>query len=178
MFLGVQLALRLLSRAEAERVAAGRPAVGDPPWAEGYPLDGDVRACVAYASRMGETEESDPFGYYQLTLGGEAVGGAGFHGPPAGGVAEIGYGVVPSARGQGIATAAVLELLEVAARLGATRVVGRTTAENLASQRVMLAAGMRHTGCQGGWLCFEVDLAGALSCPGERGPAPGRTAGH
>ena len=57
---------------------------------------------------------------------GVVVGGIGFHGPPSGDVVEVGYGVVPAARGRGVATEALRLLLDVAAGLeGVRRVVGR-----------------------------------------------------
>ena len=55
------------------------------------------------------------------------VGGIGFHGPPTRNVVEVGYGVARGVRGRGVATQALLSLLDVAAGLeGVQRVVGRT----------------------------------------------------
>lgn len=160
---GVALELRLLTRAEAERVIVRRrePEM-DAPWSDGYPLDGDLRACTAYASRLPPAagpDHSDPFGYYQIVEDGQVVGGIGFHGPPNGDALEVGYGVVPSVRGRGIATAALAEVLEVVAGFaGVRRVVGRTEEDNVASQRVMLAVGMRQVGRDPDFLHFEVEL--------------------
>ena len=89
------------------------------------------------------------------------VGGIGFHGPPSGDVVEVGYGVVPPARGRGVATTALRLLLEVAPGLpGVRRIVGRTEESNLASQRVMTAAGMVLVGRDADFLHFEIELAG------------------
>lgn len=77
----------------------------------------------------------------------EAVGQIGTAGPPAGGVAEIGYGVNRSRRGRGIATAAVGLLLDVlAARADVTTVTARTAVANPASGRVLEKNGFVPTG--------------------------------
>lgn len=167
------LALHLCTRAEAERVLARRrSAATDAPWTAGYPLDGDARACVAYISQLSfdaGANGSSPFGYYQVLEDGVVVGGIGFHGPPTGDVVEVGYGIAEEARGRGVATQALLLLLEVAAGLqGVRQVVGRTEESNVASQRVMLAAGMRFMGRDAEFLHYEIDL------PDRRGPATGR----
>jgi RimJ/RimL family protein N-acetyltransferase len=160
----VVLALHLCTRAEAERVLARRrDATNDAPWMTGYPLDGDTRACMAYISQLsvkGGGDGSSPFGYYQMLEDGVVVGGIGFHGPPTRNVVEVGYGVVEEARGRGLATQALLLMLDVAAGLeGVQRVVGRTEESNVASQRVMLAAGMRFARRDPEFLHFEIDLA-------------------
>jgi RimJ/RimL family protein N-acetyltransferase len=160
---GVALELRLLTRAEAERVVLRRhDAEADAPWSEGYPLEGDVRACTAYASRLPPAagpDHSDPFGYYQIVEDGQVVGGIGFHGPPNGDAVEVGYGVVPSVRGRGVATAALRQILEAVSGLDRVRrVVGRTEGDNVASQRVMLAAGLRQVGRDPDFLHFEIEL--------------------
>ncbi len=59
-----------------------------------------------------------------------------------------------------MATQALLLMLEVAAGLeGVQRVVGRTEESNVASQRVMLAAGMRFVRRDPEFLHFQIDLA-------------------
>jgi RimJ/RimL family protein N-acetyltransferase len=171
----VGLELRLLTRGEAERVVAGRRDAGqDPPWAEGYPLEGDVRASAAYASHLPPSSGGsavDVFGYYQILENSVVVGGIGFHGPPSGHVAEVGYGVVPQMRGRGVATQALRLLLEVAAgQEGVRRVVGRTEESNLASQRVMLAVGMQLVGRDADFLHYEIDLASRPAASGGDGP--------
>jgi RimJ/RimL family protein N-acetyltransferase len=161
----VLLELRLCTRGAAERVVTHRrdPA-GDPPWAAGYPLEGDSRACAAYTSQLpasGGMAASSPFGYYQVLENGVVIGGIGFHGPPNGDVVEVGYGVVPGARGRGVATEALRMLLDVATGLeGVRRVVGRTEGSNLASQRVMTGAGMRLVGRDPDFLHYQIDLDG------------------
>ena len=54
---------------------------------------------------------------------GRAIGGIGFKGRPEDGCAEIGYGLAPSARGQGYAAEAVVALPAVAADHGLSRVI-------------------------------------------------------
>jgi RimJ/RimL family protein N-acetyltransferase len=157
------LALHLCTRAEAERVLARRrEATIDAPWITGYPLDGDTRACVAYISQLSVevgADGSSPFGYYQVVEDGVVVGGIGFHGPPMRNVVEVGYGVAEEVRGRGVATRALLLLLDVAAGLeGVRRVVGRTEESNVASQRVMLAAGMRFVRRDPEFLHFQINL--------------------
>jgi hypothetical protein len=162
---GVVLELRLCTRGQAERVVVRRrdPST-DPPWAPGYPLDGDTRACAAYTSHLPPSAgpaASSPFGYYQVVEQGQVIGGIGFHGPPNGDVVEVGYGIVPAARGRGVATEALRRLLQLAAGLqGVRRVVGRTEESNVASQRVMTRAGMRLVGRDPDFLHYEIDLGG------------------
>jgi len=162
---GMALALRLCNRGEAERVMTRRrDSVVDPPWSEGYPLEGDCRAAAAYASHLpalAGKAGSNPFGYYQVLEDGVVVGGIGFHGPPTGDAVEVGYGVVPEVRGRGVATGALRLVLEVAAGLpGVRRVVGRTDGANVASQRVMTAAGMQLVGRDPDFLHYEIVLGG------------------
>lgn len=70
---------------------------------------------------------------------GAVVGHGGFHEPPgADGVVELGYTVVPWARGRGVATAVVGLLLEQARASDRVRVVrGCTSPANLVSQAVL-----------------------------------------
>lgn len=72
------------------------------------------------------------------TLAQEVVGQLGTIGPPAGDRVEIGYGINASARGRGIATAAVALLVaELQARAEVGTVVARTAVTNPASGRVL-----------------------------------------
>jgi hypothetical protein len=159
----VDLELRLATRGVAKRVARGRrdPTL-DPPWTVGYPLDGDQKACGAYLGQMGtvgSSGKSDPFGYYQILLDGVVVGGIGFHGPPRDGLVEVGYGVASSVRGQGVASASLRLLLDVACGLnGVRRVCGRTAPDNVASQHVMLNVGMHLVGRDPEFLHYEMEL--------------------
>lgn len=85
-------------------------------------------------------------GTYLVVEAAEAIGQLGTIGPPAGEV-EIGYGINPSARGRGVATAAVAELLRLlGGRPGIDRIVARTAIDNPASGRVLAKNGFRVAG--------------------------------
>lgn len=75
------------------------------------------------------------------------VGACGFKNEPANGCVEIGYGVAPSWRKQGIATAAVSALLRTAfASSEVDRVLAQVNPENVASTRVVHALGFEASG--------------------------------
>ncbi|GAA2095010.1 hypothetical protein GCM10009841_05870 [Microlunatus panaciterrae] len=115
-------------------------------WHAEYPM---AETFVAGQLTLNRSDEGDPapWGLYQICLGVLVVGDAGFHGPPGpGGVVELGYNVVPSLRRRGIATAACRQLVQLAWQYGAAGVVAETTAENVASQRVLAKAGLRLSG--------------------------------
>jgi RimJ/RimL family protein N-acetyltransferase len=88
------------------------------------------------------------------------VGGIGLSNPrPDKALAEIGYWVAPQARGRGVATEAVSALAAWAAEQEIHRLDLYTALENVASQRVAIAAGFRREavlrgvmpGRDGGW---------------------------
>lgn len=158
----MDLSIQLTTRAMARRVQRGRrDPYADLPWADGYPMEGDRRATLAYIRQLpviGGPSRSNTFGYYQIVLDGVVVGGIGFHGPPRDGLVEVGYGVVPSVRGQGVATESLRQILHLAAGHDAVRrVCGRTSPDNVASQKVMLAAGMHFTGRDPDFLHYEIE---------------------
>lgn len=75
------------------------------------------------------------------------VGGCTFKTLPADGRVEIGYAVAASQRGQGIATAAVGQLLRMAARSGLVReVVAHIVPDNAASARMASRLGFSRGG--------------------------------
>lgn len=77
----------------------------------------------------------------------ELVAGAGFFGPPSDGSVEIGYSVVPEARGQGFASEIVAALVEHAFKTEAVnQVIARTIDANPASVAVLLRCGFECTG--------------------------------
>lgn len=147
--------LRLVPAAELRwLLEGGRP--GDGSWSSQYPMDGDQRAAGGYLDRLSGTgQSSDIFGYYQVVLDSVVIGGAGFHGPPILGVVEVGYGIVPAARGRGAACAALLGLIQIARSAGVELVTGNADAANLPSQAVMSKAGMQSDG-------LNLDPAGDL----------------
>ncbi|MHB8380453.1 MAG: GNAT family N-acetyltransferase [Acidimicrobiales bacterium] len=139
-----RLQLHAIDVVEAERIVARRAGPADT-WADDFPFEGDVGAAERFLRETTEFGEQRPFGYYRITRlsDGRAVGGIGFKSVPDGDVCEIGYGLVPSARGHGFAAEAVIALLTVAAEHGLSRVVADTTRDNLASQRTLVTAGFR-----------------------------------
>ncbi|MFM7211168.1 MAG: GNAT family N-acetyltransferase [Actinomycetota bacterium] len=89
-----------------------------------------------------------PWGPLQVRerVGGMAIGGAGFKGPPDDqGVVEVGYGFAPSARGHGYATEAVRALCALAVARGAVAVIAETHVDNAASERVLERCGFAVT---------------------------------
>jgi RimJ/RimL family protein N-acetyltransferase len=92
------------------------------------------------------------------------VGTAGFHAPPdAAGRVEVGYGVQPQHRRQGVATEVVRALFDWAAREhGVHRFRAAVAPDNVASLAIMARLGFRQTGVQiddidGEELAFELD---------------------
>lgn len=73
---------------------------------------------------------------------GAVLGGCGFKGAPINGSVEIGYGVAKSERGRGVATAAVAQLLKLAATSGTVQqVVAHILPNNTASSRLVARLG-------------------------------------
>jgi RimJ/RimL family protein N-acetyltransferase len=139
-----RLQLHAIDVLEGERIVA-RSAGPSDAWADDYPFEGDAGAVASFLRASAEHGEQRPFGYYRITrlADGRAVGGIGFKGQPDGGCVEIGYGLAPSARGNGYAAEAALALLDMAAVHGVSSVVADTTLDNIASQRTLTRAGFR-----------------------------------
>lgn len=143
-----RLVLHPMTPADAEHVAAGSPPVGAR-WAPGHPSPGERGAAARFLATCAGSGDPSPFGSYEIRLraDGVVIGGIGFHAAPdeRGGV-TIGYGLVESVRGKGYASEALRELLRFAREQGVARVRGDADTGNVASQRVMAAAGMRLVG--------------------------------
>jgi RimJ/RimL family protein N-acetyltransferase len=77
---------------------------------------------------------------------GTIVGGCGFKGDPVDGRAGIFYGVAPAQRGQGIATAAVRQLVARAFAQGAQGALAEIQPGNIASERTVQACGFVRLG--------------------------------
>jgi len=113
-----------------------------PTWPPG---EYDREAMEFFRARL----ESDPqkysgwLGWYVVTRAGAGapgalIAGAGYLGPPEDGTVEIGYSVIPEARGNGYATEIVRALVRHAFASGAVRrVVAETAVANDGSQRVL-----------------------------------------
>jgi RimJ/RimL family protein N-acetyltransferase len=154
-----RLRLRLVSVAEMQELLNGHRADGVR-WAEGYPLDGSLVAVAMQLDLVKRGVERGPFGHFQVLLRNEelVIGDVGFHAPPDElGEVSIGFGMVPAARGRGFATEALRGLLDWALRRPEIRSVhADTDLVNLASQRVLLAAGMRLVADEGDRKVFEI----------------------
>lgn len=136
-----RLVLHPITPAEAARIVAGVAAPGDD-WHPEYPLADELDVLPAIANA--DPALLDPvFRLYLIRrrADGLAVGGIGFLGVPDDGVAELGYGLVPAARGRGYATEALRAAVGLALRHGASAVVAETTDDNRASQRVLEKGG-------------------------------------
>ncbi|MFD8263146.1 GNAT family N-acetyltransferase [Streptomyces griseoluteus] len=152
-----RLRLREVTPAEAAELHAGRDAGFG--WFDGDPGDGS-REAAGMLVRAHEAGLHRPgWGMYVLirTEDDRAVGGMGFHGPPAQGSVEIGFDLHPEVRGRGYAT----EALTVLARWaltdpGTDTVVATTTPDNIPSQRVMERAGFTRRPDQDGLYVYTL----------------------
>ncbi|MFD6700472.1 MULTISPECIES: GNAT family N-acetyltransferase [unclassified Microbacterium] len=132
----------------AARIVAREERSGDD-WHPEYPFEDELVPLRSLAAR----EEADAvFTLYAIRDDeGMAVGGFGFFGPPdESGTVEFGYGLIPAARGRGLATAAVTEGLRIAADHGAVRAIADTEETNLDSLAVLARSGMSEIRREGG----------------------------
>ena len=145
--------LHVITPELARRIVAGEPLPGDR-WHPEYPLADELDVLRPLAEK---TDPDPVFGPMMiLDAAGVAVGGIGFFGPPdAEGSVEIGYGLVPAARGQGLATAAVDEVAKIATAHGAKVLRAATDPSNLPSSRVLERAGFRELPPSDGLRQFE-----------------------
>ncbi|MGW6569880.1 GNAT family N-acetyltransferase [Streptomyces sp. NPDC054975] len=146
--LSERLVLRRLTPGDAARIVALLPE-SPGQWAEGYPSDADVHVAQRFLDARAEHGDPGVFGPYEIRRRDDqvAVGGIGFHGPPdEKRFVTVGYGLAPGVRGQGYATEALRALLELARAQGVAGAKGDADLGNVASQRVMEAAGMRYAG--------------------------------
>lgn len=146
-----RLILRPLTLDEARAVVSGDRAGRS--WSAGYPAEGDVEIARLVLQHPPHTEREILFGTRQIIdrESGLVIGALGFFGPPdADGQVELGYGVVPEARGVGIATEAVGALLAFAdAQPDVSRVVASAELMNRPSLRVLEKNGLEPTGEDG-----------------------------
>jgi RimJ/RimL family protein N-acetyltransferase len=76
-----------------------------------------VLAARRFLGTCTDVGDPQPFGNYEIRRrsDGQAIGGLGFHGPADdNGSVTIGYGLIPSVRGEGYASEALRALLEFA----------------------------------------------------------------
>ena len=138
---GSRAVLEVISPELARRILTRDEHAGDR-WHPEYPFADELDPLRSLAARP----EAEPdFGMYLVRRrsDGLAIGGIGFFGPPdETGTVGFGYGLVPSARGAGLATEAVQTALQHAATRGAKIAVADTDVENVASQRVLEKNGL------------------------------------
>ncbi len=135
--------LLLITPAEAGLMAIGRRL---PWWAEGYPRRDDVDAAAMAQERWAPGTAGWGPRHVVRRSDGLAVGSLGFFGPPdAHGVVEVGYGLVESARRQGLISDA-LAVAVAAAEAARATVQAHTAYGNQASRRALERAGFTTTG--------------------------------
>jgi RimJ/RimL family protein N-acetyltransferase len=147
-----RLMLHAVGEAEARRIHDREPSIADR-WADDYPFEGDLAALGGFLQATDRHGEQRPFGYYQITRQSDrlAIGGIGFKGPPDAGAVEIGYGLVPTARGRGYAAEALVALMAIASTHRVTLVRADTSPDNAASRRTLERAGFNQ-------VCFDDEL--------------------
>lgn len=149
--------LDVISPELARRIVARDEQPGDD-WHPEYPFADELDPLRSLAA----ASSTDPvFTMYLIRRrsDGSAVGGIGFFGPPDGtGTVEFGYGLVPSARGAGIATEAVELALQHAADNGARAAVADTDITNVASQRVLEKNGFVEVGRSAALVYYRREL--------------------
>jgi [ribosomal protein S5]-alanine N-acetyltransferase len=154
-----RLRLRPLAPAEMRELLEGRPLPGQT-WAEGYPLDGTLVSVAMQAELVGQDVDRGGFCHYQVLLADEdlVLGDIGFHAPPDDlGEVSVGFGIVPAARRRGFAVEALRALLDWGLRQPEVRAIhADTDLVNLASQRVLLGAGMRLVADEGDRKVYEI----------------------
>jgi RimJ/RimL family protein N-acetyltransferase len=142
-----RLVLETLTVDEARAIAEG-DRVGRA-WADDYPSEGDVVVARLILEATDDYDELAPLGALQVRLAddGRAVGGIGFvSAPDAEGAAEVGYGLVPSVRRQGLATEALRAVCDWAGTAGVVTVIAMTDPDNVASHGVLRRVGFTRDG--------------------------------
>jgi RimJ/RimL family protein N-acetyltransferase len=112
-----------------------------PHWAGDFPAEGDHAIAGLLADHPAWLH---PYGHRQVVerANGLVIGSIGLFWPPSDGTLELGYGVVPSRRGQGYATEAARALAEFALTApGVHTVYASVEPVNLPSLRVLEKAG-------------------------------------
>jgi RimJ/RimL family protein N-acetyltransferase len=154
-----RLILHPVDATEAERIIARQPDPDDS-WAEDFPFDGDVIGATMFLRATAADGDQRPFGHYLVTriADGQVIGGVGFKGQPENGSVEIGYGLVPSARGLGYAAEAARALIALAREHRLTRLIADSDVGNIASQRTLEHAGFTRIGTNGNLHLYELVL--------------------
>lgn len=135
-------------------------------WVEGYPRQDDLDA-IGMLPTTGPDDWSPR--HVVRRSDGLAVGSVGCFGPPEDGVVEVGYGLVPAARGGGLMTD-VLSAMVRSLEASGLRVVAHTEPGNHASHRVLARLGFRRVeepgaGADAEWLWTRGAGAGGVGEP-------------
>jgi len=117
-------------------------------WADDYPSDGDAVVAAVIGEAGADYDESAVLGVLQVRgrSSGLAIGGIGFLFPVDDGEIEVGYGLVESARGLGLASESLAAVIDLAREHGVRRMVALTDVDNVPSQRVLQRAGFVQAG--------------------------------
>ncbi|RII11680.1 anhydro-N-acetylmuramic acid kinase [Streptomyces sp. YIM 130001] len=148
---GRTLATARMTLTEIDPTQATALSVGGPggfDWITGGPVEGTRAGAGFLAKAASEGRYRAGWGMYVLVrdADGLALGAMGFHGAPADGRVEVGYDLVPAARGDGYATEALRALSAWAlADPAVTTVVARSEPSNTASRAVLARAGFTLT---------------------------------
>jgi RimJ/RimL family protein N-acetyltransferase len=153
MLSSARVRLDPISPRQARAMLAGSPEP-DLPWEDGFPLPSVRGALERIVTAEGTGYSLQPFFAYVIVRreDGLAVGDAGFHGPPGDdGEVEIGYALVPAARGSGLASEAISLLVSWArSQPGVSCVTARVDPGNEPSRRVLERLGFERDGERGG----------------------------
>lgn len=148
------VALEPITPALARRIVARDERPGDR-WHAEYPFLDEIDPLRSLAASAAPDPDFTMY-VVRKSSDGMAVGGFGFFGPPdADGRVQFGYGLVPSARGEGLASSAVLLALEHARLRGATIAAADTEADNVASRRVLIKGGLAEVRRSGSLVLYE-----------------------
>jgi RimJ/RimL family protein N-acetyltransferase len=137
---GARVRIEPIGHERALALLAGRPEP-ELAWEDGFPPPPLLASLQRVIDDPGGSVWFGPFYAYVIVrrADGLAVGDAGFFGPPgAGGEVEIGYALVPRARGCGLAGEAVALLADWAlSQPGVRALTARVEADNAASVRLL-----------------------------------------
>jgi GNAT superfamily N-acetyltransferase len=157
---GERVRLEPIAPGRARAILSGQPEP-ELPWENGFPL-APLRELLSKVAIDDEgAKVLGPFFAYVIVrkADGRAVGDAGFHGPPNDeGELEIGYALVPGARGAGLASESVRLLIAWArTQPGVGAITARVEPGNSPSERLLRRAGFRLDGQRAGMLRFVLD---------------------
>lgn len=142
----MSLSIVALSAAQLASLLADPTRLGDLPVADGAAPPEFLLQAALEALRRPAPADLALFAFISASPA-QIVGSAMLKRRPETGRIEIGYGVAESARGKGVATAAVRQLMTRAfADPGVSEVYAETAVDNLASRRVVEKAGFQHIG--------------------------------